>query len=169
MTLNASPPESVNLLGQVLSRFEQSAHASGPFPTPHQLAMTESTTLASSGDDPGLNVLGSALDPCSCQPMTGWYRDGSCRTGPADLGRHTVCCVINEAFLSYSRAQGNDLSTPMPQFGFPGLNPGDHWCVCAPRWLEAYEDGMAPSVKLEATEQSTLEVIPLEVLRQHAA
>ncbi|WP_370561684.1 DUF2237 family protein [Cyanobium sp. NS01] len=115
------------------------------------------------------NVLGEPLELCSCEPMTGWFRDGNCRTNGADLGRHTVCCVVNEAFLNYSRAQGNDLSTPAPQYGFPGLRAGDHWCVCAPRWLEAYEDGMAPPVRLQATEASTLEVIPLEVLRQHAA
>ena len=101
--------------------------------------------------------------------MTGWYRDGFCSTDDTDLGRHTVCCVVNEQFLSYSRAQGNDLSTPMPQFQFPGLKPGDHWCVCAGRWLEAYQDGMAPLVRLEACEQSTLEVVPLELLQQHAA
>ncbi|MFM8259938.1 MAG: DUF2237 family protein [Vulcanococcus sp.] len=101
--------------------------------------------------------------------MTGWYRDGQCRTDGSDLGRHTVCCVVNEPFLSYSRAQGNDLSTPAPQYGFPGLRPGDHWCVCAPRWLEAYEDGMAPPVRLQACERSTLDVIPLELLQSHAA
>ena len=120
-------------------------------------------------DTPALNVLGEPLDVCGCQPMTGWYRDGSCRTDGSDLGRHTVCCVVDERFLSYSRAQGNDLSTPMPQYGFPGLKPGDHWCVCAGRWLEAYDDGMAPPVRLEACEQSSLAVISLEVLQQHAA
>lgn len=124
-------------------------------------------TLASS--DTPLNVLSEPLELCGCEPMTGWYRDGSCRTDRADLGRHTVCCVVNDAFLTYSKAQGNDLSTPMPAYDFPGLKPGDHWCVCAPRWLEAYEDGMAPPVRLKATEITTLEVIPLEVLRQHAA
>lgn len=118
---------------------------------------------------PARNVLGEPLAVCGCSPMTGWYRDGSCRTDAQDRGLHTVCCVVNEAFLSYSKAQGNDLSTPVPAFDFPGLKPGDHWCVCAPRWLEAYEDGMAPPVRLAATEQSTLQVIPLEVLRQHAA
>ena len=118
---------------------------------------------------PARNVLGAPLETCSCEPMTGWFRDGSCRTNAADLGRHTVCCVMNEAFLSYSRAQGNDLSTPAPQYGFPGLRPGDHWCVCAPRWLEAYQDGMAPPVRLEATEASTLDVISLEILRKHQA
>ncbi|MFM7641101.1 MAG: DUF2237 family protein [Cyanobium sp.] len=101
--------------------------------------------------------------------MTGWFRDGSCRTNGADLGRHTVCCVVNEGFLAYSKAQGNDLSTPAPQYGFPGLRPGDHWCVCATRWLQAYEDGMAPPVRLEACEASTLAVIPLELLEGHRA
>lgn len=115
------------------------------------------------------NVLGEPLQECSCQPLTGWFRDGHCRTDPADLGRHTVCCVVTEAFLSYSRAQGNDLSSPAPAWGFPGLRAGDHWCVCAGRWLEAYEDGMAPPVRLEASELSTLEVIPLEVLQAHRA
>ncbi len=115
------------------------------------------------------NVLGEPLQECSCEPLTGWFRDGSCRTDPGDFGRHTVCCVVNEAFLSYSRALGNDLTRPMPAQAFPGLKPGDHWCVCAARWLEAYEDGMAPPVRLEACEESTLAVIPLEVLRRHAA
>ncbi len=116
-----------------------------------------------------LNVLGEPLQQCGCAPMTGWYRDGYCHTDAADLGRHTVCCVVNETFLSYTRAQGNDLSTPAPAFGFPGLRPGDHWCVCAARWLEAYEDGMAPPVRLAACERTTLEIIPLEVLRSCAA
>lgn len=106
---------------------------------------------------------------CGCQPLTGWFRDGFCRTDPADHGRHTVCCVVTEAFLSYSRAQGNDLITPRPAWGFPGLKAGDHWCVCAARWREALDDGMAPAVRLEATERSTLELIPLEELRRHAA
>jgi uncharacterized protein (DUF2237 family) len=109
------------------------------------------------------------LQECGCAPLTGWFRDGTCRTDAADLGRHTVCCVVNASFLSYSRSQGNDLSTPMPVHAFPGLRPGDRWCVCAARWLEAYQDGMAPPVVLEASEMATLEVIPLEVLRRHAA
>lgn len=116
-----------------------------------------------------LNVLGEPLLLCGCEPLTGWYRDGTCSTDAADLGSHTVCCVVSEAFLSYSKAQGNDLSTPMPQFQFPGLKPGDHWCVCAARWLQAYDDGVAPPVRLEACEASALEVIPLEVLRRFAA
>jgi uncharacterized protein (DUF2237 family) len=123
---------------------------------------------ASSGAT-AFNVLGEPLELCSCQPRTGWHRDGFCRSDASDLGRHTVCCVVTEAFLSYSRAQGNDLSTPMPAYDFPGLKPGDHWCVCAPRWLQAHEDGMAPPVRLAATAQSTLEVIDLALLQAHAA
>jgi uncharacterized protein (DUF2237 family) len=123
----------------------------------------------SSTDTTALNVLAEPLVVCGCQPMTGWYRDGFCRTDGADLGRHTVCCVVDERFLSYTKAQGNDLSTPAPQYGFPGLKPGDHWCVCAARWLEAYDDGMAPPVRLESCEQSALELIPLEVLKAHAS
>jgi len=125
--------------------------------------------MSATSGNAALNVLGEHLMVCGCEPMTGWYRDGSCRTDPSDLGRHIVCCVLNEAFLSYSKAQGNDLSTPAPAFAFPGLKAGDHWCVCAPRWLEAYDDGMAPPVRLAATEITALEVIPLEVLQQHAA
>ncbi|MCT0214420.1 MULTISPECIES: DUF2237 family protein [unclassified Synechococcus] len=114
------------------------------------------------------NVLGEPLEICGCEPLTGWHRDGSCRTDGSDLGRHTVCCVISQVFLSYSSSQGNDLSTPMPAYGFPGLKAGDHWCVCAARWLEAHQDGVAPAVRLEATEHTTLEIIPLELLRQAA-
>ena len=115
-----------------------------------------------------LNVLGGALEGCSCEPMTGWFRDGHCRTDPSDLGQHSVCCVMSERFLNYSKAQGNDLSTPMPDFGFPGLKPGDHWCVCAPRWKQAYDDGMAPPVRLEATEHTALQIIPLDILKKNA-
>jgi uncharacterized protein (DUF2237 family) len=132
---------------------------------------TLTLALSASPEPPtvtALNVLGGPLQSCGCAPVTGWYRDGFCRTDPSDLGRHTVCCVVNEAFLTYSRAQGNDLSTPAPAYRFPGLKPGDHWCVCARRWLQAYDDGMAPPVRLEASERSTLEVIPLEVLQKHA-
>jgi uncharacterized protein (DUF2237 family) len=115
------------------------------------------------------NVLGGPLVECGCQPMTGWFRDGTCRSDPGDHGRHTVCCVLNEAFLTYTRAQGNDLTTPVPAFQFPGLRPGDRWCICALRWLEAYEDGMAPPVILEACEASTLDLVPLNVLQRHSA
>ncbi len=110
------------------------------------------------------NVLGTELKSCSCNPMTGWYRDGSCRTEVSDRGMHTVCAVMTEQFLSYSKAQGNDLSSARP--GFPGLKKGDYWCICAPRWREAFEDGMAPLINLEATEESTLKVIEIEILRR---
>jgi len=112
------------------------------------------------------NVLGTSLQPCNCDPMTGWYRDGSCKTDQNDFGMHTVCAVMTKSFLTYSKAQGNDLSTENPEYNFPGLKEGDHWCLCAPRWIEAYEDGMAPMVNLEATESSTLEIIQLEILRK---
>ena len=112
----------------------------------------------------GKNVLGTELAECSFSPMTGWYRDGSCKTDPTDIGRHTVCAVMTDQFLSYSKAQGNDLSTP--QLGFPGLKKGDHWCLCAPRWREAFEDGMAPLIDLEATEESTLDLIEIEILKK---
>lgn len=115
------------------------------------------------------NVLGEPLQICGCEPMTGWWRDGNCRTDPSDAGLHTVCCVMTEGFLRYSRAQGNDLSTPRPAFRFPGLKPGDHWCVCASRWLQAHHDGLAPPVVLSACEERSLEVIPLELLQSCAA
>lgn len=125
---------------------------------------------APSPQNPGLelNVLGTSLQLCSCRPLTGWTRDGFCRHHDADHGRHTVCAVMTETFLSYSRAQGNDLSTPRPEFSFPGLRPGDAWCVCAARWQQAYWDGVAPGVRLEACAASALEVVNLEHLREHA-
>ena len=112
------------------------------------------------------NVLGTALQSCNCNPMTGWYRDGSCKTDPTDFGMHTICAVMTESFLTYSKAQGNDLTTCLPQFDFPGLKEGDHWCICASRWKEAYEDGMAPLINLEATEASSLTVVDLDILKQ---
>ena len=115
-----------------------------------------------------LNVLGTPLQVCGCSPMTGWYRNGTCQTDTSDLGQHSICCVMTEAFLRYSKAQGNDLSTPVPAFQFPGLKPGDRWCVCAPRWKQAHDDGMAPLVCLEATEDTALKVVSLEQLKEHA-
>lgn len=112
------------------------------------------------------NVLGTELQICNCSPVTGWYRDGFCKTDSTDIGMHTICAVMTASFLSYSKAQGNDLSTPMPQYDFPGLRPGDQWCLCASRWKQAYEDGMPPLVRLEATEYSTLNVIELDILKQ---
>jgi uncharacterized protein (DUF2237 family) len=118
---------------------------------------------------PDNNVVGGMLLPCSRDPLTGFYRDGCCATGPEDAGSHTVCAIVSAAFLEFSAAAGNDLSTPRPQWGFPGLSPGDRWCVCAARWLEAYDAGCAPQVVLAATHESALEVVPIESLLAHAA
>jgi len=114
------------------------------------------------------NVLGTELRPCSTNPITGFLRDGCCNTTDEDLGAHTVCCEMTAEFLAFSKAAGNDLSTPHPQFGFPGLKPGDRWCLCASRWAEAYEEGKAPRVVLEATHERTLEFVPLAALQRHA-
>jgi len=110
------------------------------------------------------NVLGTPLDACSVDPMTGWYRDGSCRTDEMDRGLHVVCAEVDERFLAFTRDRGNDLSTPRPESGFPGLKPGDRWCLCARRWLEAHEAGAAPPVVLEATHMKALTIVPLGVL-----
>lgn len=114
------------------------------------------------------NVLGEPLQDCSVSPMTGFYRDGCCNTGPDDLGVHSVCVQMTQAFLEFSRASGNDLTTPLPEFGFPGLRPGDRWCLCAARWKEALEAGAAPRVVLTATHEATLEFVSLEDLKKHA-
>jgi uncharacterized protein (DUF2237 family) len=114
------------------------------------------------------NVLGGPLHPCSAEPRTGFYRDGCCNTGPEDLGLHVVCTQVTAEFLAFSAARGNDLSTPMPEFGFPGLKPGDRWCVCAGRWREALEAGVAPPVVLSATHEETLAVVALDDLKRHA-
>lgn len=116
-----------------------------------------------------VNVFGEPLETCSDTPRTGFFRDGCCNTGSDDAGSHTVCVQVTKAFLEFSRFRGNDLSSPMPQFGFPGLRPGDHWCLCAERWLEAYENGMAPRVRLKSTHAKALEIVPLKLLKQHAA
>jgi uncharacterized protein len=114
------------------------------------------------------NVLGGELKSCCTDPMTGFYRDGYCRTGADDLGRHTVCIVATDEFLTYSRSVGNDLSTPMPQYAFPGVKEGDKWCLCVTRWQQAFEDGMAPRVVLSATHESALQVVNLADLKAHA-
>ena len=115
-----------------------------------------------------LNVLGGTLDACCLDPVTGFYRDGSCSSGPDDLGSHTVCCYLTEGFLAYSKAQGNDLSTPRPEYNFPGLRAGDKWCVCASRWMQAAQDGQACPIILSSTHQKALEIIPLELLMEYA-
>lgn len=116
---------------------------------------------------PRRNVLGGELQPCGRQPLTGFFRNGCCDTGDEDLGRHTVCARVTAEFLEFARAQGNDLVTPVPELGFPGLRPGDRWCLCAARWRQALEAGVAPPVVLSATHESTLEVVPLEELTRH--
>lgn len=116
----------------------------------------------------GINVFGQKLQICSSKPLTGFYRNGCCDTGKEDLGTHTVCALMTSEFLEFSRARGNDLITPIVQYDFPGLKPGDKWCLCARRWLEAYQAGFAPQVYLEATNEATLKIIPLEILIQFA-
>ncbi len=118
--------------------------------------------------DGALNVKGGALAPCSEEPLTGFFRNGCCDTGPDDMGMHTVCAVMTEAFLVYSKLAGNDLSTPRPDLGFPGLRAGDRWCLCVGRWREALAAGVAPPVVLEATHEEALAVVPLDDLERHA-
>lgn len=118
---------------------------------------------------PSLNVLGTTLELCSAAPMTGFFRNGCCDTGPMDQGLHTVCALMTAEFLAYSKYLGNDLSTPRPEYGFAGLKPGDQWCLCAARFLQAHDEGVAPQIKLAATHQRTLAVVPLETLQLYAA
>ena len=114
------------------------------------------------------NVLGGELEPCGTDPVTGFYRDGCCSTGPQDLGSHTICAVVTAEFLEHQRSIGNDLSTPMPQYRFPGLVPGDRWCVTAANWLRAYREGKAAPVVLASTHERALDIVPLEALKQLA-
>ena len=118
--------------------------------------------------DPSVNVLGGPLDSCSTEPLTGYFRDGSCNTCAADTGSHTVCAVMTQEFLAFSKYVGNDLSTPRPDFGFAGLKAGDSWCLCAARFLQAHDEGCAPKVHLQATHIRALEIVPLRVLKDHA-
>ena len=116
----------------------------------------------------GYNVFGEPLLVCSSSPLTGAFRNGCCDTGPFDIGTHTVCAMVTQAFLDYSKQRGNDLTRPLPQYNFPGLVEGDRWCLCVSRWKEAHLAGVAPPVILEATHQKTLEVVPLSVLERYA-
>ena len=120
------------------------------------------------GRSPSLNVLGGTLESCSINPMTGFFREGCCDTGPSDVGSHTVCVVMTAEFLQFSKLAGNDLSTPVPSIGFKGLKPGDRWCLCAPRWQEALENDAAPHVVLRATHQEALDYCALEDLKRFA-
>jgi len=119
-------------------------------------------------NDLARNVLGDELQPCGTDPVTGFYRDGACTCGPEDVGVHAVCAVMTTEFLEHQRSVGNDLSTPRPEWHFPGLHPGDRWCVVAARWLQAYDDGAAAPVVLAATSEKALDLIPLEVLAEHS-
>ena len=119
-------------------------------------------------DEDAKNVLGGELQSCSMDPGTGFFRNGCCETGSHDTGMHTVCAVMTAEFLAYSKSMGNDLSTPMPEYAFAGLKPGDRWCLCAPRWKEALDAGMAPQLVLEATHEETLAIVPLGILKDHA-
>jgi len=116
-----------------------------------------------------INVLGGTLEPCSTAPVTGFYRNGCCDTGPMDRGLHTVCSLMTDEFLAMSKYLGNDLSTPRPEYGFAGLKPGDRWCLCAARFYQAHEEGAAPKVRLAATHKRTLDIVPLEILQLYAA
>jgi uncharacterized protein (DUF2237 family) len=118
---------------------------------------------------PAINVLGGPLKPCSERPLTGYFRDGFCNTCSEDAGCHTVCVEVSEDFLEWQKAAGNDLSTPRPEYRFPGLKPGDRWCLCASRWREAVEEGVGAPVVLAATHRRTLERVPLEMLQEHAS
>ncbi|WP_299848171.1 DUF2237 domain-containing protein [uncultured Roseovarius sp.] len=118
--------------------------------------------------EPAINVLGGTLESCSDDPITGFFRDGHCNTCTEDRGSHTVCALMTAEFLAFSKYVGNDLSTPHAQFGFPGLKPGDQWCLCAARFLQAHDEGCAPQVRLEATHERALDIVPLNILQQHA-
>ncbi len=122
----------------------------------------------SPGDSTERNVMGGELEPCGTDPVTGFYRDGCCSSGPEDIGSHTVCAVVTREFLTHQQSVGNDLVTPRPEWRFPGLQPGDRWCVVAVRWLDAYREGTAAPVVLASTHERALDVIPLEALREHA-
>jgi uncharacterized protein (DUF2237 family) len=119
--------------------------------------------------EPSVNVLGDALEPCSAKPLTGFFRDGHCNTCLEDTGSHTVCAIMTDEFLAYSKYVGNDLSTPRPEYGFAGLKAGDQWCLCAARFLQAHDEGCAPLVRLTATHRRALEIVPLRILELHDA
>ncbi len=117
---------------------------------------------------PKINVLGTEIEPCSVDPITGWYRDGCCNTNQDDRGLHVVCCILTEDFLEFARSQGNDLITPAPQHGFPGLKPGNRWCVCAQTWLDSVDAGLACPISLESTHEEALSLISIDILQAHA-
>lgn len=131
-------------------------------------SLSDKKTVMSEYIEPSLNVLGEPLVSCSKDPVTGFFRNGCCDTGALDTGSHTVCAIMTAEFLAYSKYVGNDLSTPRGEYGFPGLKPGDQWCLCASRFLQAHDEGVAPHVNLAATHRKALDVVPLDVLTHHA-
>ena len=137
-------------------------------PQSRPLRYNEAVNETGNDTEPARNVLGTKLEPCGTDPVTGFYRDGCCQTGPQDLGTHTVCAIVTDAFLVFTAERGNDLSTPMPQYNFPGLKAGDRWCLCASRWEEARRAGVAPPVVLQATHRKTLDAVSLAALQAHA-
>ncbi|MEM9169987.1 MAG: DUF2237 domain-containing protein [Pseudomonadota bacterium] len=130
--------------------------------------MPERSNTPDPSGDGARNVLGGPLEVCSLDPLTGWFRDGCCNTDGRDMGLHLVCAKVTAAFLDHQKRGGNDLVTPRPEYGFPGLKPGDQWCVCLSRWVDALNDGAAPPIRLEATHEEALAVLPIETLRAHA-
>ncbi|MBJ7543578.1 DUF2237 domain-containing protein [Rhodomicrobium udaipurense] len=137
-------------------------------PRPHSIWSEIVRDTTNHRPDPPKNVFGEPLSPCSLSPLTGFFRDGCCNTSPEDVGSHTVCVVMTDDFLAFSKAAGNDLSTPVPDFGFPGLKAGDRWCLCAARWAQAFAAGKAPKVVLAATHQNALDIVSLADLKRHA-
>ena len=133
-----------------------------------QLDIVQVTPIAAHRAGYGQIVLGTDLEDCSRDPLTGFFRDGKCNTCGDDTGMHTVCVETTAEFLEYSKSVGNDLSTPIPEYQFPGLQPGDHWCLCLPRWIEAYNAGKAPRIRLKATHMSVIEFVPMDVLHEYA-
>ena len=132
-----------------------------------RLGMVKNRSIFMLKKDPSLNVYGEVIEPCSFSPLTGFFRDGHCNTCPEDQGNHTVCAIMNEEFLAFSKYVGNDLSTPAPAFRFSGLKQGDSWCLCAGRFRQAHDEGCAPFVNLKATHQQALEIVPLEILEKY--
>jgi len=163
VSLEPSAPQGQTQAQRELAQ-AQLAQVQQPQPMIKERAMTQRAESPRGA----LNVLGTPLKQCCSAPMTGFERDGFCHTGPYDRGRHVVCAQMTEAFLNFTSSCGNDLSTPRPEYGFPGLKPGDGWCLCATRWAEAEEEGVAPPVDLEATHESALQIIPLELLKRYA-
>ena len=139
-----------------------------PAGTSSEAAVEASTRVRDADAVTQRNVLGGELEPCGTEPLTGFYRDGCCTSGPEDRGSHTICAVVTAEFLDHQRSIGNDLSTPMPEYRFPGLVPGDRWCVTALNWARAYNDGVAAPVVLASTHEAVLEIVPLTALREHA-